>query len=334
MAVYKIFPEKDNYISSINPKNNYGRDEILELSSGNNISRILMKFPQEELLDIIDKSSGSFQSNLKMYLAGGYYPVEFDVNITPLSQSWDMGTGRDKDIPNPQNGSCWDQPLNISSSWDYWDTMPNIYKISQSFNYNTFKDINKDVTSIVEGWYSGDMNNNGFLIKFPQDLESSSFGYYIQYFSIDTHTIYPPQLEIYWNDVNYSSSLSIINSSNFITKISNLQKEYTEGEKYKFIIKNRDLYPTRNFQTSSLYLNNKILPEESWWCLKDIKTEEIVINYHDIGTKIGADNNGNYFYLDFNGLQPERYYQILIKTIINNETIIIDNKSNYFKLIR
>lgn len=81
-------------------------------------------------------------------------------------------------------------------------------------------------------------------------------------------------------------------------------------------------------------MNNKILPEESWWCLKDVKTEEIVINYHDIGTKIGADNNGNYFYLDFNGLQPERYYQILIKTIINDETIIIDNKSNYFKLIR
>ena len=50
MAVIKLFPQKDNYITQLNPNNNYGRDEILEISSGDNISRILMKFDSNEIL--------------------------------------------------------------------------------------------------------------------------------------------------------------------------------------------------------------------------------------------------------------------------------------------
>jgi hypothetical protein len=336
MAVTKLFPQKDNYITQLNPNNNYGRDEILEISSGDNISRIIIQFNSDEINNILNNITGSFQSNLKLYLAKAENNVDpYQILIHPLSQSWNMGTGRNKDLPNPQNGSCWNYPdiNNINISWSLEEPQ-NIYKYSQSFQYQDNLDINCEITNIINGWYSGDINNYGFLIKFPQYLETSSLNITNKYFSVDTHTIYPPCLEIYYNDVLYSSSLPILNNSNFITNISNMQNEFTEGEKYKFIIKNRDQYPIRNFQTSSLYLNNKILPENSYWALKDIKTEEIIIDYHELGTKIGADENGNYFYLDFNGLQPERYYQILIKTIINNEVIIIDNKNNYFKLIR
>jgi hypothetical protein len=36
-----------------------------------------------------------------------------------------------------------------------------------------------------------------------------------------------------------------------------------------------------------------------------------------------------------NGLEPERYYQILIKTVLSNgETVVIDDPSNYFKIVR
>jgi hypothetical protein len=335
MAVFKIFPTKDNFISSYYPNKNYGRDEILELSSGDNISRILIMFPQNEINSILDNITGSFNSNLKLYYSNAENILEdYIINITPLSQSWIMGTGRSGDEPNPQNGSCWNYPdiNNTNITWSITEP-DNIYKYTQSFSYQDYKDIDCDITNIIEGWYSSSIDNNGLLIKFPQNIESSSFNSKIKYFSIDTHTIYPPHIEIYWNDISYSSSLSLISSS-FITNITNLNKEYSEGENYTFRIKSRDMYPARIFQTSSLYLNTKILPEESYWCLKDIKTEEIVINYHNIGTKIGADNNGNYFNINFNGLQPERYYQIIIKTILNNNTIIIDEKSNYFKLIR
>ena len=35
------------------------------------------------------------------------------------------------------------------------------------------------------------------------------------------------------------------------------------------------------------------------------------------------------------GLEPERYYQIIIKTILpDGETIVIEDPLNYFKLVR
>ena len=33
-----------------------------------------------------------------------------------------------------------------------------------------------------------------------------------------------------------------------------------------------------------------------------------------------------------NGLEPERYYKVVIKTIYDGQTIIVDN-NNYFKII-
>lgn len=337
MAVIKIFPEKDTYIDQSHPNDNFGRDEILEIKTGgidDTISRILIKFNSNELNNIINNISSSYESNLKLYIAKLENIIDnYQISIHPLSQSWVMGTGRNMDNPNPRNGACWNyvdinnQLLGIN---DYY----NQYVTSQSFSYQDNKDINCDVTNIVNEWISGSIINEGFIIKFTNNLETSSLGIINKYFSIDTHTIYPPCLEIYYNDITYNSSLTGLNNNQFITNISNIKKEFKEGSTYKFIIKSRDQYPIRNFQTSSLYLNIKILPQESYWALKDVKTEEIIIDYHNIGTKIGADNKGNYFNLNFNGLQPERYYQILIKTKINDEIIIIDNKNNYFKLIR
>jgi hypothetical protein len=35
------------------------------------------------------------------------------------------------------------------------------------------------------------------------------------------------------------------------------------------------------------------------------------------------------------GLEPERYYQIIYKTILSDgETVVIDDPSNYFKIVR
>ena len=61
----------------------------------------------------------------------------------------------------------------------------------------------------------------------------------------------------------------------------------------------------------------------------------MVIDFDDNYTKISCDNKSNYFKLYMDGLEPERYYQILYKVVLNNdETIIIDNNNNYFKLVR
>ncbi len=328
MAVYKIFPIKDSYISYNKPDFNYGRDEILEISS-NPISRALIQFDQNEIDKLVSSISGSYLSNLKLSLSeASNIPVDYSLEFGSLSQSWDMGTGRNGDIPNPQNGVSWNHADVTGSYWGggiYYD-----YGISQSFDYQDNKDISQDVTQIVYDW-NNLVPNNGILIKFSD--ESSQLEYKTTFFSSDTHTIYLPHLEFYWNDTTYSSSLNSITDNNFSTSITNIKSEFNSDSVYTFTVKNRDKYPARQFQTSSLYLGNKILPEDSYWSLKDVKTEEIVIDYNDLGTKLGANNNGNYFTLYMNGLQPERYYQILIKTKINDDIVIIDDKSNYFKIV-
>jgi hypothetical protein len=80
-------------------------------------------------------------------------------------------------------------------------------------------------------------------------------------------------------------------------------------------------------------LNNKVLPTSSYYAVKDIKTEEFVIDFDTTYTKLSADTTGNYFDLYMNGLQPERYYQILIKSVISGSTVVFED-NNYFKVVR
>jgi hypothetical protein len=94
----------------------------------------------------------------------------------------------------------------------------------------------------------------------------------------------------------------------------------------------REQFPTRTFLTSSLYTTNKYLNSGSLYALKDLDTNEFVIDFDSNNTKISCDENGNYFDIFMNGLEPERNYQILIKTTISGSTIIKDDKY-YFKVI-
>jgi hypothetical protein len=63
-----------------------------------------------------------------------------------------------------------------------------------------------------------------------------------------------------------------------------------------------------------------------------LDTDEFIINFDTQYTQISSDANGNYFDVYMNGLEPERYYAVLIKTIINGSTLIFDDQY-YFKVI-
>lgn len=333
MAIYKLFPEKDTFISQHRSTQNFGRDEILEISNETDITslnadvnRALVQFPSSGINSIISNLiSGSYSTSLKLFLASATVPSNYTIYSYPLTQPWDMGLGKSADSPITTNGVTWASSPSHSLS----------YSGSQTFLYNDNKDINLDVTSIINQWNSGSIDNNGFLIKLSGSIENSENALITKFFSMDTHTIYPPQLEFKWDDSFYSSSLPQITSSNFSTSITNLKSEFEENSVYNFRIKSRDIYPTRAFQTSSVYLGVKSLPQSSYWALRDVKTKEMVIDFDNNYTKISCDNVSNSFKLYMNGLEPERYYQILIKTVLSDgETIVIDNKSNYFKVVR
>ena len=57
-----------------------------------------------------------------------------------------------------------------------------------------------------------------------------------------------------------------------------------------------------------------------------------MIDFDDVYTKLSQDTTSSYFTLYMNGLEPERYYKILIKTIFQGQTIVVDN-NYYFKII-
>jgi len=343
MAIYKIFSEKDTFISHYRPTQNFGRDEILEVSNETKLTslhtdktRALIQFPITQISDVItNKISGSFTSYLKLFLANAYIPSDYTILAYPISKSWDMGLGRSTDNPINTLGCTWNMAAQ-SSSWvnaggDYLENISS----SQNFNYISNKDININVNDIVLGWNSGSFSNYGILLKQSSSIEGSNDPLITKFFSMDTHTIYPPQLEFRWDDSSYNTNLEQIISSDFSSTISNNKSEFEENTIYKFRIKARDKFPARQFSTTSVYLTTKALPSSSYWALKDIKTEEMIVDFDINYTKISCDNNSNYFKLYMDGLEPERYYQILYKVVLSDgEIVIIDDVSNYFKIVR
>ena len=64
-----------------------------------------------------------------------------------------------------------------------------------------------------------------------------------------------------------------------------------------------------------------------------MNTEEIIIDFDTNNTKISADSTSNYFDLYMSGLEPERYYKILVKATLDGSTIVFD-EDYIFKVVR
>ena len=186
------------------------------------------------------------------------------------------------------------------------------------------------------------VQNQGIILKHPEEIEIDSNSFIdLKYFSVDTHTIYPPCIELRWDDSHYFpvGSNYVLNDQITIT-LANSPGTFKKGSIYKFRTAVRETYPTRQFTTSSVYLNSLYLSQDSHWAIQDVKTNEMIVDFDDKYTKISADNVSNYFYMHMNGLEVERYYRILIKTkiysttfgplsIYNNEQAIYDALSLY-----
>jgi hypothetical protein len=356
MAIYKIFPTKDASIYSYYPGKNAGLDEILDLSiykslaDAGEVSRIAIAFSPTEISDVLTSkiNTSPYDAYLKLYLANATeIPLDYTIYCHPISGSWVMGTGRAANVPSSSNGVSWKYrnlegdsvfygtSAGVTSSYSstvgggMWWTGSNLVA-TQSFDYQATKDIELKVTNAISSSYYVD----GFLIKHDSSLEfTTSSVFETKYFSIDTHTIYSPYLEFRWNDYTRSTSLTTATSDLVSISLSNNKGEFQEDSVNRFRVNVRDKFPARTFQTSSVYLNNKVLPTSSYYAVKDIKTEEFVIDFDTTYTKLSADTTGNYFDLYMNGLQPERYYQVLIKSTINGSTIVFED-NNYFKVIR
>jgi hypothetical protein len=352
---------------------NTGLDEIIESSTnfliGENptsgefpqSSRFLIKFDSSEINDIINnKISGStWKSNLRIFVAeSNGLSNTSSIAINAVAEDWSMGNGHYLDSPENSNGTSWKWtnysgsnswttsgfPVGTTGSFNLtnnpsssgggvWYTGS---QSSQSFNFYSDLDIETNVTSIVSKWYSGSFNNYGFIVRQTESQEfipNENVQVTLKYFSRDTHTIYPPQLEFKWNDFIYSTgSLSVLNQIPAYVNIEQNPGVFYSQSVNVFRVNSRPQYPARTWVTSSWYTENYALPTASYYAIKDLDTNEYVVDFDTTYTKLSCDVTGSFFKLYMNGLEPERYYKILIQSTINNSTIVFDN--NYiFKVV-
>lgn len=367
MAVYKLFPDKDAFIFTEDNLANTGLDEILEIGGFpilgvGQASRALIKFSTTEIQGTYNLAAGSAVSaSLKLSLADAYEtPTSHSVYAYPVYQYWDQGIGKFGDVPQDTSGAGWKHnKASLSEDWDIpfnavlptgvtasyssnypgggnWYTGSNGINLeaSQSFEAKSKLDLNLDVTNTVELHFSESLDNNGFIIKLDDSLEfSTDYVLRHKYFSSDTNTIYPPVLELKWDDSVYSTSLTEINNTETVVQVSNNTGEYKDEGKARFRLLVRPRFPQRQFTTAPIYKTKYALPQESYWGIKDEFTEEMVIDFDNQFTKISCDNSSPYFDVYMDGLQPERYYRILIKTTIDGNTFVTSD-NNSFKVVR
>ena len=312
-----------------------------------------------------------WKSNLQCFIATSTgLQSNTTVDCFPVYGDWDMGTGRYLDDPISTNGTSWiwrtfsgsggtkwlisGFPTGVTASynttyavagggnWFTGSAQPwfnsNLYPITASVTFGFFdsKDLNLNVTNIIRARYTGSISSDGFLIKQRVEfIDNKDVQPELKYFSRDTHTIYPPSLQFSWRDYTWntgSSSQTILNTLPATLTLAQNPGTFYPQSYNRFRINARPEYPSQLWQTSSVYTNNYYLPTASYWAIKDLDTNEMVVDFDTQFTQLNADATSSYFDVYMNGLEPERYYAILIKTDIAGTVQVFDDQY-YFKVI-
>lgn len=192
-------------------------------------------------------------------------------------------------------------------------------------------DVEIDITAAVRSWRTGD--NAGMLLRFGNERECEFYGANISFYSKETHTVYRPYLEFRWDDSVYEPEGLSVCPDVYGTFSNNLRREYTVGDLVRINLPIKSRYASRNWSTGSIYANNYVLPETSYWGIKNEYTNEMEVDFNEYCTKISADSSGSYFMLDTSNLEPERYYRLLVKIDQGEGSVVVDNK-NIFRLGR
>ena len=371
-TMYSLFPNMNTGMDEIIE----ATETVFAYSDPNpQTSRFLIRFDNNDLntaFDLMPQNvydSGSWKANLQCYIA-----TSTGMNATttlecyPVSGSWNMGTGRYLDVPSVTNGVSWiwrtysgsikwptviaSLGSNVTASYNVsysfagggtWYTgSPVPYytsSVTQSVEFTFYgtKDLNLNVTNTIKAWATGAFYNEGFILKQKDEfIDNKDIQPELKYFSRDTHTIYPPALQISWFDFSFntgSSTQTVLNTTPATLTLAQNPGTFYPESINRFRINARPEYPIQIWETSSVYLNNYYLPSgSSLYAIKDLDTNEYIIDFDSRYTQISADATSSYFDIYMNGLEPERYYAILIQTNLNGSKIVFDNQY-YFKVI-
>lgn len=365
MAYYFITASIDASIYLQQPNQNTGLDEILEVSKvyyGNikDVSRALIKFDLDTLSNLVNTDEIVLDS-VKLLLReteSQEIPLRYTILSHPISGSWEMGTG-----------TRFDKISTTGVTWNYregdsgvdWldnglasgsDSNPNdgtggtwytLVSSSQNFNYQS-ADLNIDVTDIVDTWLSGTLPNDGFIIKYPNELEgfavegdddvdTNDYGI-LKFFGKETNTIYQPKLVISWDDQIFNTgSLQPVDleDGDIVINVKPILPEYKLNSTKIIRLVGRERYPLKTFTNSFSFNDVKYLPITTFYQIKDFHSNDVIIPFSEY-SKVSCDERGNYVKLNFSNWQPNRAYKIEFKVETDSNTIHFDNKI-IFKIV-
>ena len=340
-----IYSTKDSWISSgsnhttgvTETDQNYGQDPIIEIKK--NFWDLSFDYPTRALVqfNLTDLSASIVAGDitnpkyyLRLYEANGNQELstEYKLSAFPVSESWDEGTGKFGMNPKITDGVSWDNKDNKpNATANAWATSGGSIvtgsgnENSQSFSYES-PDIEMDVTDIVDNWLNGTNKNYGFQLRFSgsQETNSTTFGQ-LKFFSSQTHTVYPPKLEVRWDDhlpctgsnTGSLTQLTMSGGEDNYLYMKRFRERYKETEKIKFRVGARKRYIQKSFSTSVQTVTGSFISEDSGsYSIIDVATGESVIPFSDY-TKLSCDSTSNYFIQWLNGFAPDRVYKILLK---------------------
>jgi hypothetical protein len=319
---------KDASIYLQTPNQNTGIDSILEVGKyiyldSFNIVRSVLHFDLSTVTESISSADLILKSDQSEELSLNYTLYSY-----PISGSWEMGIGTYNDGVSTY-GVSWNyrdgnsQTLWISGSIgndvdaSYSNGIGGIwypeYESTYSFLYQS-SDTQFNVINTVRAWLSGSIQNNGFIIKHSTDADTNETDYgIIQFFSKETHTIYPPKLRLGVDDFTYTTgSMPSLSSVEQLMVVPKLGSEYKVNSINRILISGRELYPTKRYST---YVSHKYsaLPPTSYYEIRDYVTDEIIIPYSEY-SKISTDYRiGSYINVDFTDWEINRDYVINFK---------------------
>lgn len=349
MAYYFITASKDASIYLQQPNQNTGLDEILEISKvyyGNikDISRSLIRFELNHLSESISNNSVVLDEVVLILreTETEEVPLEFEIHAYPIFGSWEMGNGTKFDaitttgvtwkyregdgsidwlsnglasgsVSNPNDGTGGTWYIEVSGS--------------QSFEYKTI-DLTMDVKEMIEYWLSGEIPNDGFLLKYPNEFENNVSDYgVLKFFSKETNTIYQPKIRIGWDDQIYNTgSLQplIIESDDILIRMKGLNTEYKLGSNKKLRLVGRNRYPLKTPSNPFSFSDIKTLPPTTYYQIKDFRSNDIIIPFGEY-SKVSCDEIGNYIQFDFSNWEANRIYKLEFKIELNDDNIYYDD---------
>jgi hypothetical protein len=108
---------------------------------------------------------------------------------------------------------------------------------------------------------------------------------------------------------------------------------FKDTEITKIRIYARDKFPRKSPTNLFPIQTVKYLPTTTYYSISDAATDEVIIPFDNIYTKVNCDSTSNFIYLDMNGFMPERYYRLNLK-IVNGFVEQYINDEIYFKVVR